>query len=201
MWIDDEAALKALYGEPGEASIIKEVPALTPEYRAMIEASPFCILATCGADGLDATPRGDPAGFVDVVDEKTLVMPDRRGNNRLDSLINVVRDPRVGLLFLVPGVNETLRVNGRARITADAARLERYAMEGKAPRTALVITIDTVYFQCSRALHRSRLWDPSLHRVRSDLPTPGQMLKGAKSSLVAEDYDKGLDERLRTTLY
>ena len=87
------------------------------------------------------------------------------------------------------------------RITADAARLERYAMEGKAPRTALVITIDTVYFQCSRALHRSRLWDPSLHRVRSDLPTPGQMLKGAKSSLVAEDYDKGLDERLRTTLY
>ena len=118
MWIDDEAALKALYGEPGEASIAKEVPALTPEYRAIIEASPFCILATCGEGGLDATPRGDPAGFVAVLDEKTLLIPDRRGNNRLDSLINVVRDPRVGLLFLVPGVNETLRVNGRARITA-----------------------------------------------------------------------------------
>lgn len=201
MWIDDEAALKALYGEPGEASIAKEVSVLTPEYRALIEASPFCILATSGPEGLDATPRGDPAGFVDVVDERTLLIPDRRGNNRLDSLLNVVRDPRVGLLFLVPGVNETLRVNGRARITADAARLERYAMEGKTPRTGLVITIDTVYFQCSRALHRSRLWDASLHRERSELPSPGQMLKGAKASFAGEDYDKGLDERLRTSLY
>lgn len=201
MWIDDEAALKALYGEPGEASLAKEVPALTPAYRALIEASPFCVLATGGPDGLDATPRGDPAGFVDVVDDKTLVIPDRRGNNRIDSLINIVRDPRVGLLFLVPGVNETLRVNGRARITADAARLERYAMDGKVPRTALVVTIEVVFFQCSRALYRSRLWDAGLHRVRSELPSPGQMLKDAKAGFAGEEYDRGLDERLRTSLY
>jgi PPOX class probable FMN-dependent enzyme len=201
MWIDDEAALKALYGEPGEASIIKEVTRLTPEYRALIEASPFCILATAGEGGLDATPRGDPAGFVDVVDDQTLIMPDRRGNNRIDSLLNIVRDPRVGLLFLVPGVNETLRVNGRARITADAAMLQRYQMDGKAPKTALVIHVEAAYFQCSRALHRSKLWDPALYRARQDLPSAGQMLKGAQASFAAEDYDRGLDERVRSTLY
>lgn len=201
MWIEDEAALKALYGQPGEASIIKEVAFLTPEYRALVEASPFCVLATAGEGGLDATPRGDPAGFVDVLDERTLLLPDRRGNNRIDSLLNIVRDPRVGLLFLVPGVNETLRVNGRARITADTGLLERYAMDGKAPRTALVIAIEVVYFQCSRALHRSKLWDASLHRARSELPSPGQMLKAAQASFAGEEYDRTLDERVRTTLY
>jgi hypothetical protein len=201
MWIEDEAALKALYGEPGEASIIKEVATLTPEYRALIEASPFCVLATVGEDGLDATPRGDPAGFVDVLDETTLLLPDRRGNNRIDSLLNVVRDPRVALLFLVPGVNETLRVNGRARISADAALLERYAMDGKAPRSALVIEVEAVYFQCARALHRSRLWDPALHRVRAELPSAGAMLKGAQATFDAENYDHGLDARHKATLY
>ncbi|MCA0319383.1 MAG: pyridoxamine 5'-phosphate oxidase family protein [Proteobacteria bacterium] len=201
MWIEDEAALKALYGEPGEASIIKEVTSLTPEYRALIEASPFCVLATAGEGGLDATPRGDPAGFVDVLDDRTLLMPDRRGNNRIDSLLNVVRDPRVGLLFFVPGVNETLRVNGRARITADAGLLERYAMDGKTPRTALVVTVEAVYFQCSRALHRSKLWDASLHRIRTELPSPGQMLKGAQASFDAVTYDTALDARQKSTLY
>jgi PPOX class probable FMN-dependent enzyme len=201
MWIEDEASLKALYGEPGEASLIKEVTTLTPEYRALIEASPFCVLATVGEGGLDATPRGDSAGFVDVLDEKTLLMPDRRGNNRLDSLLNVVRDPRVGLLFLVPGLNETLRVNGRARITADAAVLERYAIDGKTPRTALVITIEAVYFQCARALHRSKLWDAALHRQRSELPSAGQMLKGAQATFDAETYDAGIDARQKATLY
>jgi uncharacterized protein len=201
MWIDSEAELAKLYGEPGEASIIKEVAELTPEYREMIVASPFCVLATVGPEGLDATPRGDAPGFVDVVDAKTLILPDRRGNNRVDSLKNVVRDPRVGLLFMVPGVNETLRVNGRARISADPDLLGRYAVEGKAPRSALVIGIETVFFQCSRALHRSRLWDPSLHRARSELPSAGQMLKGAQQSFVAEDYDKGLEARQKATLY
>jgi PPOX class probable FMN-dependent enzyme len=201
MWIEDEASLKALYGQVGEASIIKEVTTLIPEYRALIEASPFCVLTTAGEEGLDATPRGDPAGFVDVLDEKTLLLPDRRGNNRIDSLLNVVRDPRVALLFLVPGVNETLRVNGRARITADAALLERYAMDGKAPRSALVITVEAVYFQCARALHRSRLWDPALHRVRAELPSAGAMLKGAQASFDADSYDDGLDARHKATLY
>jgi uncharacterized protein len=201
MWIEDEAALKALYGQVGEASIVKEVATLIPEYRALIEASPFCVLATAGEGGLDATPRGDPAGFVAVLDEKTLLMPDRRGNNRVDSLLNVVRHPRVGLLFLVPGVNETLRVNGRARISADAALLERYAIDGKVPRSALVITVEAVYFQCARALHRSRLWDPALHRARAELPSAGAMLKGAQASFDAEGYDAALDARQKATLY
>ncbi len=201
MWIEDEAALKALYGEPGEASIVKEVTTLIPAYRALIEASPFCVLATAGEGGLDVTPRGDPAGFVAVLDETTLLMPDRRGNNRVDSLLNVVRDPRVALLFLVPGVNETLRVNGCARISADAALLERYAIDGKVPRSALVITVEAVYFQCARALHRSRLWDPALHRVRAELPSAGAMLKGAQASFDAEGYDAALDARQKATLY
>ncbi|QCI69562.1 pyridoxamine 5'-phosphate oxidase family protein [Phreatobacter stygius] len=201
MWIDDEATLMALYGEPGEASIVKEVPRLTAEYRAMIVAAPFCVLATAGADGLDATPRGDAPGFVEVQDDTTLILPDRRGNNRLDSLKNLLRDPRVGLLFMVPGINETLRVNGRARISADPDLLARYAVDGKEPRSVLVITIDSVYFQCSRALHRSRLWDPAQHRPRGDLPSAGQMLKGAYAPFDAQDYDKGLAERQRATLY
>ncbi len=201
MWIDSEEALRALYGPAGEASLTKEVPSLTPEYRALVEASPFCVLATSGPEGLDATPRGDPPGFLRVLDEKTLLIPDRRGNNRIDSLLNIVRDPRVALLILVPGVSETLRVNGRGRITTDPALLEPAAMDGKVPVTGLVITVESVYFQCAKALVRSRLWDPAAQRDRSELPTPGQMLKGAKAGLDAEAYDKALPARLAATLY
>ncbi len=128
-------------------------------------------------------------------------MPDRRGNNRIDSLLNVVRDPRVALLVFVPGVNETLRVNGSARITADPDLLAPFAVEGKVPVSGLLIAIEAVYFQCSRALHRSRLWDPAAIRPRSELPSPGQMLKGAKAEFPAEDYDRALPERVRSTLY
>jgi PPOX class probable FMN-dependent enzyme len=201
MWIDDEAALKALYGEVGEASIAKEVPILTAEYRTIVEASPFCVLATAGLEGLDATPRGDPPGFIRVLDERTLLIPDRRGNNRIDSLLNVVRDPRVALLVMVPGVAETLRINGRGRITTDPALLAPTAIDGKAPVSGLVITIETVYFQCSRALIRSRLWDPTAQRRRGELPSPGQMLKGAKAGFDAETYDQALPGRVATTLY
>lgn len=201
MWIDSEEALRALYGPAGEASLAKEVPALTPQYRALVEASPFCVLATSGPGGLDATPRGDPPGFIRVLDDKTLVIPDRRGNNRIDSLLNVVRDPRVALLILVPGVSETLRVNGRGRITTDPALLEPAAVDGKVPVTGLVITVESVYFQCAKALVRSRLWDPAAQRNRAELPTPGQMLKGAKEGFDAEAYDKALPARLAVSLY
>lgn len=201
MWIDSEEALRALYGPAGEASLAKEVPALTPQYRALVEASPFCVLATSGPGGLDATPRGDPPGFIRVLDDKTLVIPDRRGNNRIDSLLNVVRDPRVALLILVPGVAETLRVNGRGRITTDPALLEPTAVDGKVPVTGLVITVESVYFQCAKALVRSRLWDPAAQRDRAELPTPGQMLKGAKEGFDAEAYDKALPARLAVSLY
>ncbi|MDP3548751.1 MAG: pyridoxamine 5'-phosphate oxidase family protein [Phreatobacter sp.] len=201
MWIESEEALRALYGPAGEASLAKEVPALTPQYRALIEASPFCVLATSGPGGLDATPRGDPPGFIRVLDDKTLVIPDRRGNNRIDSLLNIVRDPRVAILILVPGVAETLRVNGRGRITTDPALLEPTAVDGKVPVTGLVITVESVYFQCAKALVRSRLWDPAAQRDRAELPTPGQMLKGARAGFDAEAYDKALPARLAVSLY
>jgi PPOX class probable FMN-dependent enzyme len=194
--------LEALYGEPLEASIAKETDQVVPVYRALIEASPFATLATCGPEGLDCSPRGDGPGFVRVADEKTLLLPDRRGNNRLDSLRNIVHDPQVALLFLIPGVGETLRVNGRAVISADPALLDSFTVDGKAPRTVVVITVETVYFQCSRAVVRSDLWNPDKHVARKSLPSAGQILAAVSENRVGgEAYDAGLQERVRTTLY
>ena len=200
--VTDPAALQALYGKPGEASLKKEVDHVHPHYRAFIEAAPFAMLATCGPDGLDASPRGDPAGFVEVEDEKTLLLPDRRGNNRMDSLLNVLADPRVALLFLVPGVGETLRVNGTARISVDPALLERFAMDGKLPRSVLIIDVQTVYFQCSRALLRSRLWDPATQVPRSALPSTGRILSDLTAGTFdGVAYDRDLPARVAGTLY
>lgn len=196
------ADLEAIYGEVNEASRLKETDRIIPEYQAFIEASPFAALATRGPDGLDCTPRGDPAGFVQVADPKTLLMPDRRGNNRIDSLRNILRDPHVALLFLIPGIGETLRVNGRAAISLDPALLERFTHDGKPPRTVLVVTVDTVFFQCSRALVRSDLWNPDKHRSRPEVPSAGRMLAGASRHQVGGDaYDEALPERVRNTLY
>lgn len=200
--ITDLAALKALYGEPAGPSVAKEVPALTPGYRALIEASPFLILATSGPGGLDASPRGDGPGFVRVVDDRTLLIPDRRGNNRIDSLRNILADPRVGLLFLVPGLNETLRVNGRAVIDTDPALCDGFAVDGKAPKSVLVVSIETVFFQCARALLRSRLWDPAAQVPRSDLPSVGALLAEASAGREGGDaYDRSLAERISKSLY
>lgn len=195
-------ALEALYGAPAEASLVKETDRIVPEYRAMIEASPFAALATRGPEGLDCSPRGDAPGFVRVQDEKTLLLPDRRGNNRIDSLRNIVHDPQVALLFLIPGVGETLRVNGTATISASPALLESFTVDGKAPRTVLVIAVQSVFFQCSRAILRSDLWNPDRHVPRSSLPSAGQILAALSESRVGgEAYDKALPERVRTTLY
>src|SRR5690349_13064063 len=142
--------LEAIYGQPAETSLVKEVPRITPHYRAMLEASPFALLATSGPEGLDCSPRGDLPGFVRVQDERTLLLPDRRGNNRADSLRNIVRDGRVGLLFMIPGIGNTLRVNGRAHLSTAPALLSSFVMDGKAPRCVIVIQAETVYFQCSR---------------------------------------------------
>ena len=172
------AELESLYGIPNEASAVKEVDRLTPHYRAYIEASPFMALATSGAEGLDCSPRGDKPGFVRIHDDRTLMLPDRRGNNRIDSLRNIVRDPRVGLLFLIPGVGNTLRVNGRAHLSVDPQLLESFAVEDKAPRSVTVIAVDTVYFQCARALVRSELWNPERHVDPRSLPSAGP--RGAK---------------------
>ncbi len=181
MPITDEAALLALYGRIPSASVVKEIDHLTPRYAAFVRAAPMVMLATAGPGGLDVTPRGDPAGVVDVVDPRRLILPDRRGNNRLDSLRNIIADPRVGLLFIVPGAGETLRVNGRATIHAEPERLARYAVDGHLPATLLEIAVDTVFFHCARAFHRSRLWEPSTWPARAAVPSAGDMLAEASA--------------------
>src|ERR1700686_2143543 len=166
------AQLEAIYGETNEASTVKVADRITPSYRVLIEKSPFAALATSGPEGLDCSPRGDLAGFVRIHDPKTLMMPDRRGNNRTDSLRNIVRDPRVALLFLIPGSGTTLRVNGRAHLSADAELLASFVMESKAPRCVVVITVESVYFQCARAIVRADLWNPEKHVDPKSLPSP-----------------------------
>ena len=199
--VTDPDALQALYGEPGEASLKKEVDHVHPHYRAFIEASPFAMLATAGPDGLDASPRGDPAGFVVVEDEKTLLLPDRRGNNRIDSLRNILADPRVAPLFLVPGVGETLRVNGLGRISTDPALLERFGMDGKLPRSVLVVEVQTVYFQCSRAAALApvgRVHPGAAQR----LPSAGRILSDLTAGTFdGVAYDRDFPARVAKTLY
>jgi hypothetical protein len=200
--VKNEAQLTQLYGEASEASIKKEVNHLHPHYQAIIKASPFAILATCGSNGLDASPRGDAAGFVAIADEKTLLLPDRRGNNRLDSLRNILQDSRVALLFLIPGLGETLRVNGRAIISTDPQLLNRFTINEKAPKTVLIIKVDTAFFQCSRAIHRSDLWKRADTDISKVLPSAGKILTDLSNSEIdGEKYDRELPERLKTTLY
>ncbi|WP_352848005.1 pyridoxamine 5'-phosphate oxidase family protein [Mesorhizobium sp. M0199] len=194
--------LEALYGLPREASVVKELDQLIPEYEAFIEASPFAALATCGPEGLDCSPRGDLAGFVRIHDPKTLMMPDRRGNNRADSLRNILRDPRVALLFLVPGSGTTLRVNGRARITTDPALCASFAVEGKPARSVTVVEVDAVYFQCARAIHRSELWNPARHVDPRSLPTAGQILEiTSRKNIDGEVYDREWPERAKKSMW
>ena len=151
---------------------------------------------------MDASPRGDPAGFVEIEDDKTLLIPDRRGNNRTDSLRNILSNPQVALLFLVPGCGETLRVNGRAYISTAPELIERFMMGDKAPRSVIVVQVDSVYFQCSKAIVRSKLWDASRHVDRKSLPSTGTILAElSKSQIKAEEYDAAAPDRIRTTLY
>jgi len=197
-----EAELEAIYGRPVEAATVKEVNWITPHYRAYIEASPYAALATSGPEGLDCSPRGDRAGFVRVHDEKTLMLPDRRGNNRIDSLRNIVRDPRVALLFMIPGVGNTLRVNGRAHLSIAPDLLESFAVEEKAPRSVTVIEVDAVYFQCARALVRSELWNPKRHVDPKSLPTAGQILAALSGERVGgETYDREWPGRAAATMW
>ncbi len=194
--------LEACYGRPMHTSLAKETTHVTPHYRAMIEASPFFAIATCGPEGLDCSPRGDAAGFVRIVDEKTLLIPDRPGNNRTDTLRNILRDPRVGMLFLIPGIGETLRVNGRAEISVEPALLESFAVQGKAPRSVLVVHVEAVYFHCTKAIVRSQLWNPEKHRVRGELPSAGQILAAlAPDKIDAAEYDRAAPARVQAMLY
>lgn len=194
--------LEAIYGQPNDASTVKVADRITPSYRALIEKSPFAALATSRPEGLDCSPRGDLPGFVRIHDDKTLMMPDRRGNNRIDSLRNIVRDPRFALLFLIPGSGSTLRVNGRAQITADSDLLASFKVEGKAPRTVVIMTVDEIYFQCARAIVRSDLWNPDKRVDPRSLPTPGQILADMSDNRVGgEQYDREWPERARRTMW
>ena len=194
--------LEAIYGQPNEASTVKVADRITPQYRVLIDKSPFAALATCGPEGLDCSPRGDLPGFVRVHDETTLMMPDRRGNNRVDSLRNIVRDPRVALLFLIPGSGSTLRVNGCAQVSVDPDLLTSFAIDGKAPRTVIVMTVVEIYFQCARAIVRSDLWNPDKRVDPKSLPTPGQILADMSENRVGgDDYDRAWPERARQSLW
>jgi PPOX class probable FMN-dependent enzyme len=200
--VRDVETLRRLYGEPHKAAIAKEVDYLHPHYQSFIRASPFAILATVGAQMLEASPRGDAPGFIQIADERTLLIPDRRGNNRIDSLRNIVTDPRVALIFLIPGVNETLRVNGTAEISIDPALLARFEVNGKLPYAVLIIHARAVFFQCAKALMRSGLWQADRQIARTDLPSNGEILAALTNAQInAAEFDRTAPDTLKATLY
>ena len=194
--------LDAIYGPVHDTATVKVAKWITPSYRRLIETSPFVALATSGPEGLDCSPRGDVSSVVRIHDEATLMMPDRRGNNRIDSLRNIVRDPRVALLFLIPGSGSTIRVNGKAQVSDDSELLASFKMEGKAPRTVIVMTVEEIYFQCARAIVRSDLWNPDRRVDPKRLPTPGQVLAEMSDNRIGGDeYDRAWPERARQTMW
>ncbi len=193
--------LKAIYGDVSEASTAKVTPFLTPAYRTMIETSPFVALATVGPEGLDCSPRGDRGAVVRVEDERTLALPDWRGNNRVDSLLNIVRDPRVALMFLIPGSNSVMRINGRAVVSVAPDLLGSFEMDGRHPRSVVLVSIEEAYFQCARAVMRAELWNSERQVAAKDLPTPGEMLKAAKAGFDNETYDREWPARAAKTMW
>lgn len=201
-YITSEAELTALYG-PHDTVVatIKEIDHISDHYRMFIDLSPFVVVATSGPGGLDCTPRGDPSGFVRVVDKHTVMLPDRRGNNRIDTLRNLVHDPHIALLFLIPGIGRMLRINGRATIRVDEELRDSFKMEGKVPRSVIVVTAERVYTHCPRALIRSKFWDPAHHRDESALPSHGTMMKAIQASFPGEDWDRNYAQRLKETMY
>ena len=200
--VTSEAELTAIYGShETPVAKLKEIDYISDHYRLFIEASPFVLVATAGPEGLDCTPRGDPAGFARIVDKHTVMLPDRRGNNRIDTLRNLVRDPRISLLFLIPGIGRTLRINGRAVIDIDPDLRASFAMDEKTPRSVIVVTVERVYTQCPKALHRSKLWDPAQHLPESSLPSQGTMMKALQESFPAEEWDRKYPKLMRETMY
>jgi PPOX class probable FMN-dependent enzyme len=195
----DGAELRALLGEPADLVKQKIADRLNPLTRRFVEASPFVVVASGRPDGgLDVSPRGDPAGFVRILDERTLLLPDRPGNKLADTLTNLLEDDRIALLFLIPGVNDTFRVNGRARIVDDPDLLAGSVVEGKAPRLGILVEVEEAYTQCPKALLRSELWNPERHIDRSELPRSGEILRAtADPELDVEEYEEARTERYR----
>jgi len=201
--IEDIGEIRAIYGEPMERTIKKQLPRLEKHSRAFIAMSPFIVMATCDAEGrCDASPKGDGPGFVQVIDDETLLIPDRLGNNRVDSIGNILQHPRIGLIFFVPGLRETLRVNGRAQVTVDPALLEPAAVNGKLPRSGILVTAEEVYFHCGKALIRSDLWNPEKQVARSAFPSLGIVIADQIGQTVAaEEAERATEESYRTRLY
>lgn len=204
--IDSIEALEAIYNTPSEASQVKESTVVTDEYRRLIEASPFVALASCGQEGMDCSPRGDLKGFVRIHDQKTLMIPDRRGNNRVDTLRNIVLDPRIALLFLIPGAGTTLRVNGQAKLSTDPALLQSFEEQGKPPRSVIIIDIDVIYFQCARAILRSKLWDAAAQVDEKTLPSAGDILAAqtkfrTEGGIDGNAYDAEWPDKAKKTLW
>ena len=190
--IRDEAALREVIGAPTELVLTKISDRLNALTRQFVERSPFVCVATARPDGgLDVSPRGDPPGFVRILDERTLLLPDRPGNRIADTLTNLLEDPRIALLFLIPGVGDTFRVNGRAKIVDDAELLAPSAVDGKVPRLGILVSVEEAYTQCSKALIRSDLWNPERHVDRSELPSSGEILRSVREDdFDAEEYDR-----------
>ncbi|WP_269582341.1 pyridoxamine 5'-phosphate oxidase family protein [Roseibium sp. Sym1] len=193
--------LHAHYGTAGEASLIKEIAFLSPAYRKIVETARFCALTTAGPEGLDCSPRGDDGPVVRIQDDRTLLLPDRRGNNRIDSLRNIIRDPRVSLMFMVPGWNNVLRINGKAVLSVEPDLLASFDKEGHPPRSVMIITIAAVYFQCARAVMRADLWNPDKRIAQSDLPSPGMIMQEIKDGFDGKSYDEEWPERAKTSMW
>jgi len=198
-FIDDAAELEALYGPPAPNSLTKVSPVLTPLYRSWIAAARFCVLSTVGPEGTDGSPRGDDGPVVRIVDDRTLWLPDWQGNNRIDSLRNILRDGRIAVMFMVPGCTNVVRVNGRARLTADASATGAFEQAGKHPRSVIVIGVQEVYFQCAKALMRSGLW--TRQGDAEGLPTAGQFIREMQDAFDAEGYDAGYAEYARGRMW
>ena len=201
--ITTTAELEKLYRDaPYGPAVFKETDHVTPQYRKLIEAAPFVAVATSGPEGLDCSPKGDAAGFVRILDDKTLAIPDRPGNNRIDGFRNIMRDPRIALLFLIPGVGETLRVNGRASISIDPELMQSFAVNGKLPRCVLIVHIESVYFHCSKAIVRSKLWDEATKIDRKILPSTGTIIAElSQGKMGGETYDREAPEKIKAMLY
>ena len=200
--IKDITQLDALYGDASPRSLTKEIDALNSQYQSFIEASPFMAVATVGMEGLDCSPRGEQGSVVRVVDANRIQFADRRGNNRLDTLRNIVEDDRIALLFLVPGIGETMRVNGRATISIAPELIEAFTVDGKSPKTVVEVKVERVYFQCSKALVRSGIWDSDIARSFGDVPSAGEMLAATTNdSFDALEYDRMLEKRYSDELW
>jgi uncharacterized protein len=194
--------LEAHYGHARGPAVIKEIDHINDSYRKLIEAAPFVAIATSGPEGLDCSPKGDPPGFVQVLDENTLAIPDRPGNNRIDGFRNIVRDPRIALLFLIPGVGETMRVNGRATISIDPDLLQRFPVNGKLPRSVMLVEVETAFVHCSKAIVRSKLWDEATKIDRKTVPSLGTMIAElSRGEVDGEAFDRAAPERIKAQLY